>query len=128
MANSYLLIGTDGLTLIDCDLPRRAQHILAAIARLGYTPRDLKRILLTHADGDHVGGLAALRAASGAAVYAHPFEADALAAGRFPRPLRAPWWMRPLLALSARFFRVEPQPVDGTLQDGQTLPILGGLQ
>lgn len=128
VANSYLLIDADGLTLIDTDLPHRAQHILAYLRGLGFAPSDLKRILITHTDGDHVGGLAVLRAASGAQVFAAPTEAAALARGDSSRPLKAPAWMRPLLAISARFFRFSPQSVDGHLTDGQTLPILGGLQ
>lgn len=128
VANAFLLVDGEELTLIDTDLPRHARHILATISRLGFEPRQLKRILITHADGDHVGGLAALRAASGARVLAHPLEAEAIARGDTSRPLRPPFWMRPLLALSAPFFRVPPQPVDEHLEDGQVLPVLGGLQ
>ena len=78
--NTYLISDPDGLTLIDAGLARRWRKILKYIASLGHAPQDLRRILVTHADGDHAGGLAALQAASGARVYASPIEAEALAA------------------------------------------------
>ena len=81
-ANPYLIVDADGLTLIDAGLPGSDRKILRALAGLGYyAPKDLKRILITHAGFDHVGGLARLKAATGARVYA-----SAIAAGHTPRP------------------------------------------
>ena len=79
VANPYLLIDPDGLTLIDAGLPGSHKKILRYMAGLGCAPGDLKRILITHADFDHVGGLAPLKKATGARVYASPVEAQALA-------------------------------------------------
>jgi glyoxylase-like metal-dependent hydrolase (beta-lactamase superfamily II) len=58
--NAYLVPEEDGLTLIDTMMPRTQKKILAAAQQLG-TP--IRRILLTHAHGDHVGSLDALAAA-----------------------------------------------------------------
>src|SRR5262245_62055597 len=58
--NCYFVREDDGLTLIDTDLPGSAQAILAAARELG---APIVRIALTHAHGDHVGSLDALRAA-----------------------------------------------------------------
>ncbi|WP_293910073.1 MBL fold metallo-hydrolase [Deinococcus sp.] len=58
--NSYLLRDEGGLTLIDTNVPGSAPAILKAVAQLGLP---VKRIVLTHAHGDHVGSLDALRAA-----------------------------------------------------------------
>ena len=85
IGNSYLLVDADGLTLIDTGIPGSAIKILNFIRRLGYTKRDLNRILLTHADWDHAGSLAALKRATGARVYASMYEARAVASGCFPR-------------------------------------------
>jgi glyoxylase-like metal-dependent hydrolase (beta-lactamase superfamily II) len=52
--NAFLVPEEDGFTLIDTTLPRGAKKILAA-ARDAGTP--VKRIALTHAHGDHIGGL-----------------------------------------------------------------------
>jgi glyoxylase-like metal-dependent hydrolase (beta-lactamase superfamily II) len=58
--NAYLVREDDGLTLIDTTLPRFERKLLAAAAELG---APIRRILLTHAHGDHIGSLDALAAA-----------------------------------------------------------------
>ena len=59
--NAFLVDEDDGLTLIDTMIGGRgaAKAILAAAGALG---RPIVRIALTHAHGDHVGGLDALAA------------------------------------------------------------------
>jgi glyoxylase-like metal-dependent hydrolase (beta-lactamase superfamily II) len=69
-ANTYVIEDLDGLTLIDAGLPRSQGRILRFISSLGRPARDVRRILLTHADWDHVGSLAALHKATGARTYA----------------------------------------------------------
>lgn len=66
IVNVYLIVESDGLTLIDTGLSGNARTVLKYITGLGKQPADLKRIILTHSDGDHVGALAALKAATGA--------------------------------------------------------------
>lgn len=58
--NAYLVEEEDGLTLIDAALPYGAKGILQAAARIG---KPITRIVLTHAHGDHVGALDALKQA-----------------------------------------------------------------
>jgi glyoxylase-like metal-dependent hydrolase (beta-lactamase superfamily II) len=129
VANPYLLLDPDGLTLIDAGLPGSHRKILRYLAGLGYTPQDLKRILITHADFDHVGGLAALKAATGARVYASPVEARAIAEGHASRPLKPRRRITKLLFdLLAGLFKPAPVQVDEFLSDGQILPVLGGLR
>jgi glyoxylase-like metal-dependent hydrolase (beta-lactamase superfamily II) len=55
--NCYLLAELDGLTLVDTGPAGAAPKILEAV-RVADSP--LRRIVLTHAHGDHVGGLDAL--------------------------------------------------------------------
>jgi glyoxylase-like metal-dependent hydrolase (beta-lactamase superfamily II) len=98
------------------------------MACLGYSPQDMKHIVITHADGDHVAGLAALKAASGARVYASPVEAEAIAAGRMSRELRLRGIYKWLFAAAAPLFKFKPVAVDERLADGQVLPVLGGLR
>ncbi len=84
--NTWLIEEEGGLTVLDPG-PDDAVHVAAILAA---APR-IGRILLTHAHRDHIGALAALRAASGAPVFAfagaaapdHPLaEADAVGAWR----------------------------------------------
>ena len=57
VCNVYIITEPDGLTVVDAGVPGAEKRILAAIAGLGYAPRDVRRILLTHQHFDHVGGL-----------------------------------------------------------------------
>jgi glyoxylase-like metal-dependent hydrolase (beta-lactamase superfamily II) len=128
IANPYLIVDADGLTLIDCGLPRSERKILTYITSLGYQPTDLKNILITHADGDHVGGLQPLQTASSAITFASQAEAQAIRQGRRSRPLNLKNWQKPFFSLLMVFFKVKPALVEAILEDGQILPILGGLQ
>ena len=64
LINAYLVREDDGLTLIDTGIVGSAPGILAAARKLG---APIRRLLLTHAHGDHVGSLDALSAALPAA-------------------------------------------------------------
>jgi hypothetical protein len=65
----------EGATLIDTGLPGQVSLIRQKLSGLGLRLRDIRRILLTHQDIDHIGSAQALVEASGARVFAH--EADA---------------------------------------------------
>ena len=80
--HAFLLEGPDGLTVIDTLYDDDGKIILDEIARLKKTPADLKHIILTHAHKSHLGGLAALKAATGAVVCAHDWEVDIIAGRR----------------------------------------------
>lgn len=128
VSNCYLISDADGLTLIDTGLPRDEKKIVDYLTGIGRTPKDLKRIIITHADGDHVGSLAALKQLSGARVYANEIEAAAIAQGKMTRELKVSGLLKLLMSLTAPFFRAKPAQVDECLTDGQVLPILGGLR
>ena len=52
----YLLAG-DGLVLIDSGLPSTPEEVyLPAIADIGRRPDEVRLLLITHADADHIGG------------------------------------------------------------------------
>ena len=134
VVNTFLLDDADGCALIDAGLPDRVDDILRGIAAAGKRPADVRHLIVTHAHPDHIGSLAAVRAATGAAVYCHAADAAIVTAGSGFRPLSVSpgvvswlvWrlFIRPILR---RYPRVEPTPVDHHLSDGQVLPIAGGL-
>lgn len=130
VSNTYILVDTDGLTVIDTGLPRSEKKILAYIASLGRSAQDVKRIILTHADLDHFGGLSALQKASGARTYASQIEADAIAAGRSSREIKPTGFSlrRVIFALMRPFMKATPFRVHEIIAEGQILPALGGLQ
>jgi glyoxylase-like metal-dependent hydrolase (beta-lactamase superfamily II) len=130
VCNTYILMDPDGLTIIDSGLPHSEKKILAFVARLGKSAQDVKRIIVTHGDLDHVGGLAALQKATGARTYASPIEAEFIAQGKSPREIKPQGFslQRMLITLMRPFFKATPFQVHETLKEGQTLPVLGGLQ
>ncbi len=130
MANPYILVDADGLTVIDTGLPRSERKILAYISSLGKSARDVKRIILTHSDLDHVGSLAALQKSTGARTYASRIEADAIAAGKPSRQINPAGFSvrRLMFALLRPFMKATPFQVDEIVTDGQILPALGGLR
>jgi len=79
---AFLIDDGNGLTLIDTLSEDDAAPVLAEIAAIGRKPSELKHIILTHAHPSHLGGAAALKAASGATVYSHSWEADIIAGRR----------------------------------------------
>ncbi|RUS47845.1 MBL fold metallo-hydrolase [Cohnella sp. AR92] len=58
--NAYFVEEEDSLTLIDTAMPFSAKGILQAARDIG---KPIARIVLTHAHGDHIGALDALKAA-----------------------------------------------------------------
>ena len=61
-----LVTSKDGHVLIDSGTEKGAAVVLNNIRKLGFEPRDVKYLLHSHEHFDHVGGMAALRAATGA--------------------------------------------------------------
>jgi glyoxylase-like metal-dependent hydrolase (beta-lactamase superfamily II) len=131
VASPYILADADGLTVIDTGIPGGHKKILAYVTGpLGKSARDVKRILLTHSDLDHVGGLPALQKATGARTYASKIEAQAIAAGKPSREVKERGWSmrRVMITLMRPFMKVAPFQVDEIIEDGQVLPVLGGLR
>ena len=128
IANPYLIMEGSDITLIDTGLPGSHPKILKYLEERGFSATNLKRIILTHSDMDHVGGLAALKRASGARTFASSIEATAIAQGRPSRRIRPTQLRRRLfMALIRRFYRAAPIKVDEILSEGQVLDVLGGL-
>lgn len=58
--NAYLADDDGVLTLVDAGTPRSATTIRRAVEAAGFIVGDIERVLVTHYDIDHVGGLAKL--------------------------------------------------------------------
>jgi glyoxylase-like metal-dependent hydrolase (beta-lactamase superfamily II) len=71
----YAIADPDGLTLVDASIPSAGPKIIKQVQQKGYSPADVKRILITHAHPDHIGALKLLAEASGAEVIASEPEA-----------------------------------------------------
>ncbi len=78
---SYLIVTPGGYILLDGGFAQTAPMIVRHIRALGFDPRRIKLILNSHAHFDHAGGIAAIRAATGATFVASAADAPALEAG-----------------------------------------------
>ncbi|MBN9105762.1 MAG: MBL fold metallo-hydrolase [Propionibacteriaceae bacterium] len=71
----YLVADGTGVTLVDAGLAGQWDEFLAELAAMGHSPADVKAVLLTHGDEDHIGFAERLRREHGIPVWVH--EADA---------------------------------------------------
>jgi metallo-beta-lactamase class B len=78
---SFVIETTAGLIVIDGGFVETAPQIERNLATLGYRVAQVKVLLNSHAHFDHAGGLAGLKKASGALLYASEADAAALARG-----------------------------------------------
>lgn len=121
--NVFLITEEDGLTLIDAGTPRKQSDILSYVRQIGRDPNDIRRILITHADIDHVGSLAAVQKATGAAVYASQASAALIAKGA---PPKHNFWPMDLVG---KFWKYTPiSKRMNTIDESDSLPVLGGLE
>jgi Metallo-beta-lactamase superfamily len=74
--NSYLVVDGGDVTIIDAGLPRYWKLLNSELARLGMTLDDVRALILTHGDTDHIGFAAHLHREKGIPAYLHPADAD----------------------------------------------------
>ena len=138
MVSWYLVEEGGRLTAIDGGLRGFAGALEADLAAIGFTPKDVDAVVLTHSDADHTGVAPALQQA-GARVFVH---ADDDATLRKPGPkggdagpqhflLNA--WRPSTLQITAHVLRRaggRPLPVKGaeTFQDGAELDVPGRIR
>jgi len=120
----YLLSEGDRLVVIDAATPGRAGAVWRHLHSLGYPPEAVAEIWLTHGDIDHIGSVAALKAASGARVVAHRADAPLVdgSAERELGPLPLSNVYQRLYNWAVRsLFRYQPTAVDHKVEDGDDL-------
>lgn len=78
---AYLIATPEGHILLDGGFVETVPLIRESVKKLGFRIEDVKILLNTHAHYDHAGGLAELKALSGARLHASEADAPALARG-----------------------------------------------
>ena len=122
--NVFLLVEEDRLTLIDAGLPGNGGSILRYIHEIGRVPSQLDLIVVSHSHPDHTGPIKKLSQMTGASVAAHRgdtrFQAKT-ASSRLHYPGQPP-------SLGSNIPFLHAIPAHSLLEDGQVLPVMGGLQ
>jgi len=72
------ILAGETVVIVDTGVPDSDEAILAAVEEIGRSAAEVTDIVITHADGDHVGSLAALVELTGASVWAGEHEADVI--------------------------------------------------
>ena len=104
-----------GLILLDAGMPEYAPTVEANIRALGFRLSDVKILLNSHAHFDHSGGLARIKADTGAKLIASAGDRQALERGVYPG------WEQD------HSFDAPPVKVDRVVADGGTVA-LGGVR
>lgn len=93
LVNSYVIEDAGQLTLIDTGLPGLWKDLLAELRAMGRSLSDIRAVLLTHGDVDHIGFAERLRRDHGVPVWVSQADA-AEARGEVPKPKAANGPMR----------------------------------
>jgi len=111
---SWLITTPKGLILLDAGMPEYAPRVEANIRTLGFNPSDVKIMLISHAHYDHSGGLARIKADTGARLIASAGDRYALEHGKN------------LGSADDHSYDAPPVKVDQLVADGSTVS-LGGV-
>ena len=107
----YLITTPQGHVLIDTAMPEATSQIKASIEKLGFKVADIKYLINTHAHIDHTGGLAELKALTGAQLISGEADKPLLEGGYYPGRETA---------VELKFPAVK---VDRTVKEGDTVSI-----
>lgn len=75
LVNSYLVEDASGVTVIDAGLPGNYRDLRNELAAMGRSIDDVRAVLLTHADTDHIGYAERLRREHGVPIQVHELDA-----------------------------------------------------
>ena len=124
VANTHIVEIEHGVVVIDAGMPHQAGRIVKEIRALGYVPRDVRLILITHGHIDHAGSAAALKRLTGAPIAMHAADIPLVATPNLKIPPGRTDMIDSVGQFIAKFGFVMPletfQP-DICLEDGQSL-------
>ena len=86
LVNSYLVDDGGQVTIVDAGLPGYWHELVSELAAMGRSLDDVRAVVLTHGDTDHVGFAERLRRERGVPVYVHAADADR-ARGKVSKPM-----------------------------------------
>jgi glyoxylase-like metal-dependent hydrolase (beta-lactamase superfamily II) len=98
---AYLVVTPAGVTLIDAGLAGLWHDLRAEMTSMDRTLDDIKGVILTHGDSDHVGFAEHLRRDHGVPVYVHSRDASRAKGGPKPKNAKQEMKLRPTLGFMA---------------------------
>lgn len=126
---AYLIVRPEGLTLVDAGLPGMYSDLRRELDAIGRGIDDIRGVVLTHGDSDHVGFAERLRRDHSIPVLVHSADAARARGGDKPRTPMGPMRLGPLLSFAAYGIRkgMRPQWLTDVVEitDGETLDLPG---
>lgn len=102
---AYLVETPDGITVVDAGLPGHWGDLQAELRSMGRSDAEIKGVVLSHGDSDHVGFAERLRRERGVPVYIHADDAARAKGGPKPKNAKQPMRLGPLLRFAAYALR-----------------------
>ena len=127
---AYLVVTDDGVTVVDAGLPGHWRDLVRELDGLGLSPADIKGVVLTHGDSDHLGFAEHLRRDHGVPVYVHAADAERARTGESPKVAMGPMRLLPTLGFFAYGLRKRAMPTIHVkevveVHDGEVLDLPG---
>lgn len=131
MVNVYLIADERGVTLIDAGIPGLWEDLIRELNTMGRSISEIRGVILTHADTDHLGFAERIRQEADTPIYVH--ESDAAQARGEVEKKNPPWGkMRIGPTLSFLWYagrrgglKVSSVSEVTTVQDGESLDLPG---
>jgi len=108
------LIHLHELILIDSGAGWSVEKIIRNMEKLGFDPRNLRKIILTHCHIDHIGGFPEIKRRFGPKIYIHALDAPPVEQGD-PRRTASIWYQT----------RFPPTPVDEKFRTHEEIIAVG---
>jgi glyoxylase-like metal-dependent hydrolase (beta-lactamase superfamily II) len=127
---AYLIVTDEGITVVDAGLPGFYTDLRRELVSIGRTLDDIRGVILTHGDSDHVGFAERLRRENDVPVFVHAADADRARGGSKPKTALGSVRFGPLLRFAAYGLRKGLRPewltTVNEIADGDVLPLPGG--
>ena len=134
---SYLIDTADGITLIDAGLPGHWADLNKELEAIGKPLTDIRGLILTHGDGDHIGFAERLRTEHGVPIYVHAEDAHRAMTGEKPKTPVGPMRIGPALGflaysvrkngLKSKYVHEVTEIADGDVLDLPGSPVIIGM-
>ena len=127
---AYFVVTPEGITVIDAGLPGHWDDLVDELSSIGRSLDDVRGLILTHGDSDHIGFAERLRREHGVPVYVHSADADRARGGDKPKTPMGRWRLGATLgfftyALRKRGYRTEYLTEVVEIADGDVLDLPG---